>query len=106
MKKIILILGMLLLPVALYAKDLHLTWDVEPNATGYVIRHSVDLGINWEPYITVPNNLATYTVPDTGIILIQVGAYNVNGRMWRRDSGFFYNGDWKKPNQSNNIGMQ
>ncbi len=105
-KKLLIVLGLLLFPAISYAHKMNLTWDVVPGASGYVIRHSVDGGVTWVPYTVVPTNVTAYTVPDTGLILIQVGSYNINGRMWRRGSGFFYNGDWKKPVQQTNMGVK
>ncbi len=96
MKKIILIIVFLLLPMSVFAHDMVLSWDEDVSADGYGVRQSIDNGVTWTNEVDVGSVLATiYVVPDTGLVLVQIGAYNSLGTTWRTDAGLFYNGDWK-----------
>lgn len=106
-KKTFITLGLLLFTSSVFAHDMNLSWNSQPDATGYSIRHSLDGGLTWGPETDVGLVTSiTYTVPDTGLVLVQVAAYNTNGITWRLDSGLFYNGDWRIPDKPTNMGVE
>ncbi len=96
----------MLLPISVFAHDMVLSWDEDVNADGYGVRQSIDNGVTWINEVDVGPALTTiYEVPDTGLVLVQIGAYNSLGTTWRPDAGLFYNGDWK-PLTVTGLGVQ
>jgi len=77
--------------------DVDLRWDASAGVTGYKIYMSTDNGTSWSVPVDVGNTLNhTYTgVPDIGLILFRVSAYNTQGESIRFWSGAWYCEDWK-----------
>ena len=100
MKKVLFVLVSFLIVLfasSVYAADVNLTWDVSSGATGYKIYQTVDNGLTWDAGVDV-GNVTVYTktaVPDSGLVLFRVSAYNAQGEAVRSWSGAWYNGDWK-----------
>ena len=99
MKHIILALTVLFLLVAgCEAADVHLRWDAVDGATGYHAFMSVDTGLTWSQVggdITSGTEVVVSDVPDNGLILFKVSAYNSNSESIREWSGAWYWGDLK-----------
>lgn len=100
MKKIlsiIIIMFFVLFASIAYSADVTLTWDASDGAIGYKVYISVDNGVTWTEARDVENILiCTLTnVPDKGLLLFKVSAYNANGEAVRDWSGAWFNGDWK-----------
>ena len=77
------------------AADITLTWDTDPNATGYRVYQSTDLGANWTLAADAPSLPITVSgLPDSGLVLLSTENYNAQGVAERVDVGFYYNGDW------------
>lgn len=91
-----------------YAADLTLRWDASADATGYKIYQSTDSGATWDAGTDV-GNVTEYTitgVPDSGLVLFRVAAYNSQGEAVRLEAGAWYNGDWKPPKAAGGLGIQ
>ena len=91
------------------AADVILAWDVLPAAIGYKIYYiSTDLAQTWDTGTDIGDVISyTYTdVPDTGIIMFRVSAYNNNGEAIRYDAGVWYCGDCKPSIRPSGIGVQ
>lgn len=110
MKKIISLIAlsfMLLSVNTVFGADILISWDVAQGVDGYSLVQSVDNGTTWStPQDVGSVTTATYTVPDSGLVLIRVGAYNSAGITWRLDAGIFYNGDWKPLLPPSGVGVQ
>lgn len=88
--------------------DVPLQWDVSVGATGYMIFTSVDGGVTWDSGVDV-GNVTTHvigSVPDNGLILFRVGAYNSQGEAVQYKAGAWYNGSWKPPINPTGLGIQ
>jgi len=97
----------LILPAIVSAADITIKWDFQSDADGYRVRHSIDNGLTWEGDTDVGNvDNALCVVPDSVLVLIQVGAYNTQGTTWRTDAGVFYNSEWSRPKQPTGTGVQ
>jgi hypothetical protein len=78
------------------AANVKLQWDLSPEAAGYKIYMSSDLGMTWSEARDA-GNVLTYTwanVPDVGLILFRSSAYDASGEAIRYEAGVWYNGDW------------
>ena len=97
MKKLLVAVLLLGITNFAYAADVTLKWDASANATGYKIYQSTDNGSSWDSGTDV-GDVLTYTlsgVPDSGLVLFKVSAYNSQGEAVRSWSGAWYNGSWK-----------
>jgi hypothetical protein len=111
MKKLIVITGILMAffwAAPALAADVTLQWDAANGATGYEISYSTDNGANWSTPIDV-GNVTTCTmtdIPETGLVIIKVGAYNDAGqRTYREWAGAWYNHLWKPAEEPGGIGI-
>jgi hypothetical protein len=127
MKKRILV-GFILLcavfmgPARSYGADISVTWLAATGASGYRLEYSSDNGAGWQTpkdigMITPVDYTATggvhlmlcaYTwtgLPDTGLILIRVTAYNASGAATRTDAGAWYNKGWLPPIAPKGVGI-
>jgi hypothetical protein len=90
------------------AADVTLEWDAAKGATGYELSYSTDNGANWSTPIDV-GNVTTYImtgVPETGLVIVKVGAYNDAGqRTYREWAGAWYNHLWKPAEEPGRIGI-
>lgn len=96
MKKLIILL-IVLFATSVWAADVTMSWDASEGATGYKIYQTVDNGLTWDAGTDV-GNVTQYTVinvPDSGLVLFKVSAYNTQNESIRSWSGAWYNGDWK-----------
>ena len=108
MKRLILTLCFILaMAFSVSADTVNLHWDGVEKATGYKIYMSSDFGVEWNGGIDV-GDVASYkceNVPESGLILFRVSAYNNAGEAIRHDFGTWYNGDWKPLDPVNGIGI-
>ena len=97
MKKVLAILAMvLMLCTPALAADVELQWEPAALATGYKIYTSTDNGATWDAGLDV-GNVTTYEltgVPDTGLIMWRLSAYNGYGETITSWQGGWYCGDW------------
>ena len=105
---LMLILFVQLLSTTIFAADVILQWDPVADATGYKLYQSVDLGVIWDVGVDVANvtTFVAQGVPDTGIVMFRVSAYNANGEAVRYSAGVFYCGDCNPPVSPSGLGMQ
>lgn len=88
--------------------DIHVGWDPVAEATGYKLYKSTDLGVTWDAGMDV-GNVTEFTVtgvPDAGVVLFRVSAYNGNGEAVRYDAGVFHCGDCIPPGLAGSLGIQ
>ena len=88
------------------AADITLSWVSSSNTTGYRVYQSIDNGITWGQVADETTLPIVVTVPDTGLVLLYVESYNGIDGTPRRESGFYYNGDWALPVTPANVMMQ
>ena len=96
---------LLLCTAAATAADVELQWNSAVLADGYNIYYSTDLGVSWSAAIDV-GNVLTYTVPDipdTGIVLFRIGAYNEYDETVISWQGVFYCGEWMPPGHASGL---
>jgi len=109
MRRVLITMMLLIgLTTACYAADLNLAWDASVNATGYKLQISTDMGATWGE-IRDAGTALTYTwvgAPDTGMVLIRVGAYNAIGEAWNTTKGVFFNALWDTPAPAVGLGVQ
>ena len=90
------------------AANIALQWNESATATGYKIYQSTDMGLTWDAGLDV-GNVTTHVVPgvpDSGLVLFKVGAYNSNGESIRLWSGAWHNGDWQIPADPGVTGIE
>lgn len=107
MKTLIIVL-ILLVAASAMAADVSIAWDTAQGATGYKLQMSTDTGATWSAGVDV-GNVLTYTllgVPDTGLVLFRVLAYNVQDEAITTWAGAWYNNDWKPPGYAGGLGVQ
>ena len=98
MKKLFLIVAVLSFifgcTVFANAAEVKLAWDAnsETDLAGYKVYMSTDQGATWTAGVDVGNITAhTYPdVPDTGLILFRVSAYDANNETIRYEAGAWY----------------
>lgn len=90
------------------AADVIFTWDASVGAEGYKVYISTDLGVTWaEERDAGAQTTFTWTgAPDSGLLLFRASAYNAQGEAIRTESGAWFNGDWKPPEQASSLGIQ
>ncbi len=75
------------------AKDITLTWDPVPQATGYTVYGSQDRA-TWEARDAGPENVFIWNgVIETGIVYFRVGAYDGKSNSISYQSGVWYCGE-------------
>ncbi len=107
MKRFLLVLVMVLLPMMAFAADIDLTWDASVGATGYKIYKSEDMGATWGAPIDV-GNVIVYKylgVIETKMIHFRISAYNATGESIRYWSGAWYNHLWKPINSGGGVSI-
>ena len=101
MKKVLFALLFVLIPVFAFGASITVKWDAvtsTPAVTGYRIYQSIDDGITWTLNTPVGNVLtATITVPDTGLVILRIGAVNSAGESIRYTAGAWYKGNMAAP---------
>lgn len=106
---ILAVTGMLvLISFPAHAADVKLAWDPSDNASGYRIYMSTDQGKTWDMG-TDAGDVVQYNypnVPDTGLILFRVSAYNSSNEVIRYEAGVWYCADWVPPTQPSGIGIE
>ena len=80
-----------------HAAEVDLTWDAnpEPDIAGYRVYQSIDMGANWT--MVADTNATTVNlsdIPDTGLILFRVSAYDNQDESIRHNAGAWFNNDW------------
>jgi len=108
MKKTLIAIAILAMASVVMAADINLAWNASEKATGYKIYQSVDNGATWESGLDV-GNVLTYIVPfvpDSGLVLFRVSAYNTKGETITYWSGAWYNGDWRPPSPAGGLGIE
>lgn len=109
MKKLMIVLGILCIASSFaYAADVGHKWDAVDGADGYRLYQSVDNGVTW---VQTGSDVTTTTmtaigVPDTGLVLFRVSAFNASGETIREWSGSWYNGDWKPLDSPSGNGIE
>ncbi len=88
-----------------YSADVEIYWEQVPNADGYRIETSEDLGANWTevpnlvwtPYTEggIAKGKAIIQVADNVLVLVRAGSYDSRMTAWRYEMGVFYNSSWK-----------
>ncbi len=107
MKKIMLFaLGFMFLAGASLASDLKIGWDKSPDATGYKVYESQDMGATWQEKLDTNSTNATLSMTEHGLVLIRISAYNRNGETIRTGSGIWFNGDWLPPKRPKDVGVE
>ena len=108
MKKVLLALLILTVATPAISADVVLSWNASAPATGYKLYQSVDQGATWDAGTDVGNvtNHLILNVPDSGLVLFRVGAYNTFGESIRTWSGAWYNGDWQLPASVGGTGIE
>ena len=92
-----------------FAADIALEWKAVSNADGYRLQMSTDTGTTWTDPGVDCGNVTTFTllgVPDTGIVMFRVVAYNAVGEAIKTESGAWYNGDWMPLQPAGGLGVQ
>ena len=106
MMNVMLTLVVLLFAIPCFAADVTVNWDMSDGAAGYKVYQSVDTGQTWNEIADVLVATANVVVPDSGLVLFRVSAYNNQGEVSRCDAGAWYNGDWTPPAQPTGTGIQ
>ena len=107
MKTFVFLIMMIVASIA-HSADVNLSWDASAGATGYKVYMSTDQGLTWGGVQDV-GNVIVYTylaIPNTGLILFRVSAYNAQDENIRTDAGAWYNGDWVPPVVPSGIGIE
>lgn len=96
MKKLIVVL-VVLFATSVWAADVSLKWDPSTGAAGYKVYKSVDNGLTWDAGIDAgaATSFVAAGVPDSGLVLFRVSAYNARGEAIRSWSGAWFCGDWR-----------
>lgn len=103
--KYIAFLSAFLFASAACAAEIIINWDAIPNASGYRVYQSVDLGATWQQVAEVATLPVTVSnVPDAGLVLFRAAAFNSADEAVRTETGFFYNGDWSPLAPPANMG--
>jgi len=108
MKTLLTALAILLTTATCFAADVKLTWDPSQNATGYRVYMSTDRGQTWDAGVDV-GNTTTHTyigVPDIGLILFRVSAYNSQANSIRYNAGAWYCAEWVPPTVPTGTGVE
>jgi len=109
MKQLLLtILFLFVTATTCMAADVKLNWDPSTGATGYKVYMSTDKGTTWTTGTDV-GNVTTYTymnVPDTGLVMFRVSAYNTQSESIRFEAGVWYCKDWMPPKDPTGIGVE
>lgn len=78
-----------------YAIDVPLSWDAVSSADGYKVYQTDDIGVTWTMVADVTEtNTTILNVPDTGLVLFRVSAYNSGCEVLRSWSGAWANKMW------------
>ena len=102
------ILFLLFIPTICHATDVTLKWDAATGATGYKLYQSTDNGATWDAGVDV-GNVTSYVypnVPESGLVLFRVSAYNATDEAVRYEAGAWYNFLWKPPQATSGLGVQ
>lgn len=108
MKTLFATIVIVLISFSAYAADVKLSWDPSDNATGYKIYMSTDQGQSWDAGVDV-GNVTTYlypSVPDTGLVLFRVSAYNSQANVVRYNAGVWFCKDWVPPDMPTGVGVE
>ena len=93
-----------------FAADVPVKWDPVLEATGYKVYQSINPCDAIPTWIEVANvtdvTVIIPDVPDSGMVLFRVSAYNSNGESIRYWSGAWYRGDWKPLESPGGTGIQ
>ena len=109
MKKLILaVLSIFLFSTVAPGADVVHKWDTTINADGYRLYQSVDNGVTWVQVglDTTETTMVALGVPDSGLVLFRVSAFNAVDETIREWSGSWYNGDWKPINSPGGAGIE
>ena len=120
MKKMISMILTLLLCVffssGALAADATLSWESVDNAIGYKLYQSIDYGVTWSEPLNVTDTPveATYmviekaitNVPESGVVLFKVSAYNENHETVSHWQGAWFNYQWLPIDPPTGLGVQ
>ena len=114
----LIVLGMIAFA---HAADVQISWMASDGATGYILEASVDNGQSWslsvDTGLIAPINYTAGTVtlslcyyawtglPDAGLVLIRVTAYNSFGQTINTSSGAWINKTWVSPPMPSGVGV-
>ena len=109
MKTILFVIVFMFISCTIFAADINMKWAVSTGADGYNIEQSTDLGVTWLGIKKVDGGdvlSTTVNVPDDGLVLLRLNAYNNIGTTWRLDAGAWYNGLWKPLEAPSGAGIR
>ena len=107
MKKVIsTILVTLAISTVVWAGEIEINWKSEGQANGYKVYQTLDNGNSWQEIIDTNSTNATLTMPEHGLVLLRISAYNQSGETIRTSSGIWYNADWNPPEKPKDIGVE
>ena len=105
-----------------FTADMTVIWKASAGATGYELEYSANNGTTWSTpkeigaitpvdYVSGSTHLLLCSylwtgLPDAGLILIRVTAYNSVGKACRVDAGAWFNKSWSLPALPAGAGVQ
>jgi len=99
-----------LFPSMAMAAEVTILWNTQANVTGFKVEQSLDLGVTWDVVKDVVDPIATSTVianvPETGLVLFRVVAYNDVSKAIRYEAGPWYNHLWVPIPPPAGVGIQ
>ena len=105
-KVIVIILVILAVSTVSLAGEIKINWNSEGQADGYKVYQTLDSGNTWHEILDTNSTNATLTMPEHGLVLLRISAYNQNGETIRTSSGIWYNADWIPPEKPKNVGVK
>ena len=112
-KKLVIFMGLcclLVFSVATgLAAEIDLSWDANPeqDVVGYKVYQSIDGGTNWT--LAVDTDATTVflpDIPDSGLVLFRVSAYDNQDESIRYNAGAWFNNDWKPLSSPRSSGIK
>lgn len=103
----LIVILLLACPLSAFGADVTLNCDTVSTATGYKIQMSIDKGTTWQAEQDTPTMPYIFkNVPDTGLVLFRIAAYNAQSKTYRYEAGAWYCGDWKPILQPTGVGIK
>lgn len=91
------------------AAEITVGWDANPESdvVGYRVYQSTDIGLSWTLVADVNATTTTLSnVPDSGLILFRVSAYDGQSEAIRYDAGAWFNSDWQPLSSPKSSGIE
>ena len=96
----------LAISTVVWAGEIKINWNSEGQADGYKVYQSTSNGDIWQEILDTNSTNATLTMPEHGLVLLRISAYNQNGETIRTSSGIWYNADWMPPDKPKDVGIK